>query len=84
MDITNLLKAAEQAADWLCEATPGTDQYERGMALRKEIGKVSVVHGCPPEGSGLTPCCGESPFELSPVDRMTNDPKLVTCKRRRK
>ncbi|MEU9323243.1 hypothetical protein AB0D91_05425 [Streptomyces canus] len=38
-----------------------------------------VVHGCPPDGSGLTPCCGRTPFELPRTDRMSTDPAAVTC-----
>lgn len=37
-----------------------------------------VVHQCPPEGSGVTPCCGCTPFELA-HDRVATDPALVTC-----
>lgn len=25
------------------------------------------------------PCCGRTPFEVPATDRMTLDPKLVTC-----
>ncbi len=39
----------------------------------------SVVHACPPVGSGLTPCCGKNPFELPGTDRITLDKALVTC-----
>lgn len=38
-----------------------------------------VVHGCPPDGSGLTPCCGRTPFELPRTDRMSTSPDAVTC-----
>jgi hypothetical protein len=38
-----------------------------------------VTHRCPPEGSGLMPCCGRTPFEVSRCDRITLDPALVTC-----
>jgi hypothetical protein len=38
-----------------------------------------TVHACPPEGSGITPCCERTPFELPVTDRMTTDPTLVTC-----
>lgn len=38
-----------------------------------------TVHRCPPEGQGLTPCCGRTPFELPRTHRMTLDPELVTC-----
>ncbi|WP_329217401.1 hypothetical protein [Streptomyces microflavus] len=39
---------------------------------------AAVVHACPPDGSGLTPCCHRPPFEMQ-TDRMTTDPGLVTC-----
>lgn len=37
------------------------------------------VHACPPDGSGIMPCCGRTPFEVPRTDRMTSDPALVTC-----
>lgn len=40
---------------------------------------IEVVHQCPPEGSGVTPCCGRTPFELPRTDRMSIDTKVVTC-----
>jgi hypothetical protein len=39
-----------------------------------------VTHRCPPDGGGLMPCCGLSPFEVSRTDRITQDPALVTCR----
>lgn len=44
---------------------------------------VSTVHACPPDGSGLTPCCGRTPFEIHALDRMAVDLDLVTCTGRR-
>jgi hypothetical protein len=38
-----------------------------------------VVHGCPPDGSGLTPCCRRTPLELPATDRITSNPGNVTC-----
>lgn len=38
----------------------------------------TVVHQCPPVGSGLMPCCNRTPFEVR-LDRMTLDTKQVTC-----
>jgi len=38
----------------------------------------AVVHGCPPDGSGLTPCCGRTPFELPLTDRISSEAP-VTC-----
>lgn len=36
------------------------------------------VHACPPEGSGIMPCCGRTPFEVPLTDRMTSTER-VTC-----
>ena len=38
-----------------------------------------TIHACPPDGSGLMPCCGKTPFELPRSDRMTANPAAVTC-----
>lgn len=38
-----------------------------------------TVHGCPPDDSGLTPCCGRTPFELPRTDRISSEVP-VTCK----
>jgi len=46
--------------------------------VAEEIRKA-VIHGCPRPGKGVTTCCGQSPFELDPMSRMTSDPALVTC-----
>jgi hypothetical protein len=43
-------------------------------------GKREVFHACPPENSGLTPCCGRSPLELPRDDRLTTTPSEVTCR----
>lgn len=36
-DWLDLLFACESAADWLCDSHPGSDQHERGNALRKTM-----------------------------------------------
>lgn len=38
-----------------------------------------IVHACPPEGSGLTPCCNKTPFELPRFERITLVSAKVTC-----
>lgn len=60
------------------ESTKAGDKFRSYM---KQCGCVlgATVHQCPPEGSGLMPCCGKTPFELR-ADRMTEDPAKVTCK----
>jgi hypothetical protein len=43
-----------------------------------ECSGEEVVHGCPPDGSGLTPCCGRTPFELPLGDRISSEAP-TTC-----
>jgi len=38
-----------------------------------------AVHACPPDGSGLTPCCRRNPGELPRADQLTEDADAVTC-----
>lgn len=47
---------------------------------REQIEAVELTHGCPYLGGHVTPCCGRTPFELPVTDRMTVDPRLVTCR----
>lgn len=38
-----------------------------------------ATHASPPDGSGLTPCCARTPFELAEDDRITSNIDNVTC-----
>ncbi|MFI2349728.1 hypothetical protein ACH492_22275 [Streptomyces sp. NPDC019443] len=40
---------------------------------------TETIHACPPNGSGVMPCCRKTPFEAPPTDRMSDDPAAVTC-----
>ena len=40
---------------------------------------VPPVHACPPQGSGVMPCCGRTPFDVPRTDRMTSTEE-VTCR----
>lgn len=51
-------------------------------ALDALLSGAETVHQCPPDGSGIMPCCGRTPFEVL-ADRMATDPALVTCKGKR-
>lgn len=51
-----------------------------GITLAKpEEEGPETIHACPLKGSGITPCCGKTPFELPPSDRLTTHQELVTC-----
>jgi hypothetical protein len=41
----------------------------------------TTIHLSPPEGSGLFPCCGKSPFEVPRSDRVTLDAAKASCSR---
>jgi hypothetical protein len=81
-------KAGQEMESWLREP----EDYEWGrkvtnaiLAIENEaaapapLSASPIVHLCPPEGSGIMPCCGRTPFEATD-DRMTLDPALVTCR----
>lgn len=51
-----------------------------GVVDPDEAQQAEVVHGCPPDGSGLTPCCGRAPFELPLTDRISSEAP-ITCPR---
>lgn len=38
-----------------------------------------TTHACPVGDAAVTACCGRSPFDLPPFDRLTVDESLVTC-----
>jgi hypothetical protein len=40
-----------------------------------------VVHAAPQFGLSFTPCCDRTLLELSPQQRVSNDPDKVTCNR---
>ncbi|MFJ8583660.1 hypothetical protein ACIRD2_03230 [Streptomyces sp. NPDC093595] len=56
-------------------ADPSDPQTTNGP----QTGVQAVVHATPRKGSGLTPCCGRTPFELPRTDRISIDPFEVTC-----
>jgi hypothetical protein len=46
----------------------------------KKLSKEScTIHGME-RNTGLTACCGKTPFELPRMDRLTVDMDKVTCK----
>lgn len=63
---TELVQVAAVAVAWI-------------EAIDRRAAADETVHAFPPQGSGLTPCCGRTPFELPPTDCMTAIPSLVTC-----
>lgn len=75
---------------WFVEEHPGEDLDELGRDLGwwsglpehrdapAGVSQPEIVHSCPPDGSGLTPCCGRTPFELPLGDRISSE-ALVTC-----
>jgi hypothetical protein len=42
---------------------------------------AQIVHGRPQPGLSFTPCCDRTLMELSPLQRISNDPEQVTCNR---
>ena len=60
-----------------------TTEFERLSKL--VIGEEdTTVHACPPDGSGLMPCCGRSPIDVPLTERISMDGTTVTCTGRQK
>lgn len=56
-----------------------TDRDLANNTVTVTVTAHEVIHACPPDGSGLTPCCERTPFELPRWHRLTLDAELVTC-----
>lgn len=84
---TRTLTESEYNAAWhAVEGAAGEEHADPGTVLHAVLDRLGInlppappVHACPPVGSGVTPCCGRTPFELPRTDRMETDPELVTC-----
>jgi hypothetical protein len=48
-------------------------------SAEEEDTMTETTHQCPPDGGGLMPCCGLTPFEVPRTGRITLDSALVTC-----
>ena len=55
-------------------------EFGRLAGRHNPEGRPEVIHRCPPEGSGVMPCCDRTPLQVPPWHRLTLDPSLVTCK----
>ena len=70
------LGAAELEEKLELDITPLTgDAFIADKGIKPQ---AEIVHGCPPDGSGLTPCCGRTPLELPLGDRISSEAP-VTC-----
>lgn len=54
------------------------DYAHQQQAEWEAAGQAETFHAVPPDGSGLTPCCGRTPFELPRGDRISSE--TVTCR----
>lgn len=81
------LTESEYNAAWhAVEGAAGEEGADPGTVLHAVLDRLGInlppappVHGCPLDGSGVTPCCGRTPFELPRTDRMATDSTPVTC-----
>jgi hypothetical protein len=59
-----------------------TDGEDATPAIQATIDEAhrEIIHRCPIGDSNIMPCCNRTPWEIPMTDRMTVDPKLVTCR----
>lgn len=48
------------------------------LGADEEVERAETIHGVPPDGTGLTPCCGRTPFDLPLTDRISSEAP-ITC-----
>lgn len=58
---------------------PDVSEFADRLRRAADVLENRATHQCPPEGSGIMPCCGRTPFEVSRSDRMTVHADFVTC-----
>ncbi|MGN7139049.1 hypothetical protein [Streptomyces pseudogriseolus] len=87
--VTLTIRSEEWALCRRCGESPDTmarlirhithnDEQQPAAARQEATAPAEVVHGCPPVGSGLTPCCGRTPSELPRTDRISSEAP-ITC-----
>lgn len=75
VDLTDVRTAMESVGRALAVLST---EFERLSVL--VIGEEdTIVHACPPDGSGLMPCCGRSPIDVPLTERISMDGTAVTC-----
>lgn len=79
----------ERAAVDLADVRAAMESVSRALAvLSTEFERLGVlvigaentiVHACPPDGSGVMPCCGRSPIDVPLTERISLDGSAITC-----
>jgi hypothetical protein len=78
------------AADYLEAVGPGTvaaafeAHADEALAIAEQAlaAQAEVVHRCPPDTTGIMPCCGKPIMEAPKTDRITTEVERVTCSTR--
>lgn len=79
LDDARVTRVTELRDRWRLHGPPPYGQPLTELDAALDGAKETVVHACPPDDSGLMPCCKRPPFEARRTDRMTTDPTQVTC-----
>jgi hypothetical protein len=82
--------AARWAADYLEAVGPRTVERafeahaDEALAIAEQAlaAQAEVVHRCPPDTTGIMPCCGKPIMEAPKTDRITTEVERVTCSTR--
>jgi hypothetical protein len=73
------LRGVGEAWDRVCRALQETQAAMEELREKIFGPEDSVIHACPPDGSGLTPCCLRPPGELPHTDRIAIADVPITC-----
>jgi hypothetical protein len=73
---------AEHHVERAADGTIERHVYERKYLNELVAGVREIVHRCPPDTTGIMPCCGKPVMEASKTDRITTEAERVTCSTR--
>ncbi|AXH66197.1 hypothetical protein SEA_SATIS_36 [Streptomyces phage Satis] len=83
-------KRIEKLTKEMADVRAAMETLGRSLAVAQEDYKAlrlivmgdeeSTVHACPPDGSGIMPCCGRTPMDVPLTERISLDGTTVTCR----
>ena len=76
-------KISRERGEWLVSRLSEIELGSKSVWWWKRQKIDVITHQCPPNGSGIMPCCGRTPFDVPVYHRVTEDLSLVTCPSRK-
>jgi len=79
MELASEAVSEGEARFWIEAELPIPESVVVENVIVSPVVSTEIIHLCPQADSGITPCCGKTPFELPLTDRLSSNPNFVTC-----